>query len=94
MWKQPATKRLLVLTGSSLWQPMLLGLLHPSIPTVFVSTANPYHLFDVPYISTFINAYTGTPENVAAVLRKVTGQEEFTGINPIDPFCGDFVATL
>lgn len=66
----------------------------PSIPTVFVSTANPYHLFDVPYISTFINAYTGTPENVAAVLRKVTGQEEFTGINPIDPFCGDFVATL
>ena len=65
-----------------------------SIPTVFVSTANPYHLFDVPYISTFINAYTGTPENVAAVLRKVTGQEEFTGINPIDPFCGDFVATL
>ena len=29
-----------------------------------------------------------------AVLKKVTGQENFTGINPIDPFCGDFVATL
>lgn len=26
------------------------------LPTIFVSTANPYHLFDIPYVSTFINA--------------------------------------
>lgn len=63
----------------------------PSIPTVFVSTANPYHLFDVPYLSTFINAYTGNPASVEAVLRKVSGQEAFEGISPVDPFCGDFV---
>lgn len=58
------------------------------ISTVFVSTANPYHLFDVPYMSTFINAYTGNPETVQATVRKMIGQEDFTGINPVDPFCG------
>ncbi|MGT2683003.1 glycoside hydrolase family 3 protein [Streptococcus porci] len=65
-----------------------------SLPTVFVSTANPYHLFDVPYLSTFINAYTGTPETVTAVLHKIVGQEDFEGVSPIDPFCGDFLAKL
>ncbi|HFI0700932.1 TPA: glycoside hydrolase family 3 protein [Streptococcus suis] len=65
-----------------------------SIPTVFVSTANPYHLYDVPFLSTFINAYTGNPETVSAVLKKISGQEVFEGISPVDPFCGDFVAKL
>jgi beta-N-acetylhexosaminidase len=63
-----------------------------SIPTVFVSTANPYHLFDVPYISTFINAYTGNSASVAAVLRKMVGKEAFEGVSPVDPFCGDLIA--
>ena len=65
-----------------------------AIPTIFVSTANPYHLFDVPYMSTFINTYTGNPASVEAVLRKVSGQEEFEGMSPVNPFCGDFVAKL
>lgn len=65
-----------------------------SIPTVFVSTANPYHLYDIPYISTYINAYTGNKPTVEAVLRKMTGNEEFGGSNPVDPFCGSFQAKL
>ncbi|BDR56631.1 glycoside hydrolase family 3 protein [Xylocopilactobacillus apis] len=65
-----------------------------SIPTVFVSTANPYHLFDVPDISTFINAYTGNEASIDAVIRKLMGKESFEGINPVDPFCGDFRAKL
>ena len=65
-----------------------------AIPTVFVSTANPYHLFDVPYLSTYINAYTGNTANVKAIIRKMTGQEAFEGINPVDPTCGDFNAAL
>ncbi|MDQ0223220.1 glycoside hydrolase family 3 protein [Streptococcus moroccensis] len=64
------------------------------IPTVFVSTANPYHLFDVPYISTFINAYTGNPGTVKATLDKLAGRSSFKGISPVDPFCGDFTAKL
>ncbi|MGA3436061.1 glycoside hydrolase family 3 protein [Lactiplantibacillus plantarum] len=59
------------------------------IPTVFISTANPYHLFDIPYISTYINAYTGNRVTVSAIIRKILGREEFFGISPVDPFCGD-----
>ena len=65
-----------------------------SIPTVFVSTANPYHLFDIPTVSTYINTYTGNKESIEAVIRKMTGTEVFEGINPVDPFCGDFTAKL
>lgn len=65
-----------------------------SIPTLFISTANPYHLFDVPYISTYINAYSGNPSSINAIFKKITGKETFKGINPVDPFCGDFVAKL
>ena len=58
-----------------------------SIPTLFISMCNPYHLFDVPAISTMINAYTGNPESIKAVVRKITGQESFEGKSPVDPFC-------
>lgn len=65
-----------------------------SLPTVFVSTANPYHLYDIPNVSTFINAYTGNQYSIDAVMRKVTGKEEFEGKSPVDPFCGDFSTRL
>lgn len=65
-----------------------------SIPTVFVSTANPYHLYDIPNVSTFINAYTGNKPSINAVIRKVTGKEKFEGKSPVDPFCGDFTTKL
>lgn len=65
-----------------------------SIPTVFVSTANPYHLYDIPNISTFINAYTGNQASIDAIMRKVTGKEKFEGKSPVDPFCGDFTTRL
>ncbi|UQS82283.1 glycoside hydrolase family 3 protein [Bombilactobacillus folatiphilus] len=65
-----------------------------SIPTIFVSTANPYHLFDIPNVSTFINAYTGNDETLNAVMDKLMGKSQFKGINPVDPFCGDFTTKL
>lgn len=65
-----------------------------SIPTLFVSMANPYHLFDVPYISTYINAYSGNQASVDAVLSKISGGESFEGINPVDPFCGVFLSRV
>lgn len=65
-----------------------------SIPTVFISTANPYHLYDIPNVSTFINAYTGNQASIDAIMRKVTGKEEFEGKSPVDPFCGDFTTKL
>ncbi len=65
-----------------------------SIPTVFISTANPYHLFDIPNVSTYINAYTGNRATIDAVMRKLTGREPFEGTSPVDPFCGHFETRL
>lgn len=64
------------------------------IPTVFISTANPYHLFDVPMISTYINAYTGNEATLTQLMAKLLGQSSFKGMSPVDPFCGDFTAHL
>lgn len=65
-----------------------------SIPTVFVSTCNPYHLYDIPMVSTYVNAYTGNDVTIDAVMRKMTGKEEFTGVSPVDPFCDQFDTRL
>lgn len=59
-----------------------------TIPTVFVSFDNPYHLFDVPQMRTFINCYAGTDNVIEALLSKMAGQSPFVGKSPIDPFCG------
>lgn len=58
------------------------------IPVVAVSFANPYHLIDIPRIHTYINAYTCSEFTIDAVMDKLLGESEFTGINPVDPFCG------
>lgn len=55
---------------------------------IFVSFANPYLLQDAPRIRTYINAYTATKTTIEVVIEKLMGNSEFTGINPVDPFCG------
>jgi len=59
-----------------------------SVPTVFISVENPYHLLDVPRVKTFINTYCSTDESIKAVVDKLVGRSEFVGKSPIDPFCG------
>lgn len=58
------------------------------IPVLFISTANPYHLFDAPMAKTFINSYHCNPTQNAAVMDKIMGRSEFKGVSPVDPFCG------
>ena len=58
------------------------------VPTLMISTAYPYHLFDAPMIKTYINAYAGTPDFRDAVMEKLMGRSAFYGVSPIDPFCG------
>lgn len=53
-----------------------------------MSFSNPYHLQDVPRIKTYINAYTATKATVEAVMEKLAGESQFTGISPVDAFCG------
>ena len=57
-------------------------------PCIFISMANPYLLQDVPRIRTYINAYTATASSVQVVLEKIAGEGEFTGVSPVDAFCG------
>ncbi len=59
------------------------------IPTMFISFANPYHMVDVPYISTFINCYSNNSYCVAACVDKLVGKGGFRGISPVDAWCGD-----
>lgn len=55
---------------------------------IFVSFSYPYHLYDVPRVPVYINAYSGNRECVDAVAEKLLGQSEFKGVSPVDPFCG------
>lgn len=58
------------------------------VPTIFASVANPYHLFDVPMIQTYINCYSNNQYVLEELVKKLCGESEFKGVNPVDPFCG------
>jgi beta-N-acetylhexosaminidase len=64
------------------------------IPTMMISTANPYHLYDAPQIKTLINAYNSTDIQLKAVVDKMLGRSEFKGVSPVDQFCGRWDAKL
>jgi len=58
------------------------------LPTIFISFSNPYHLMDVPMVSTYINAYSSSEYVVSAVIEKLLGRSDYVGKSPVDPFCG------
>lgn len=58
------------------------------IPTMMISTAYPYHLFDAPMIKTYINTYSGNDEFIKVTTEKIMGRSKFKGVSPIDPLCG------
>ncbi len=65
-----------------------------TIPTIFVSFENPYHLVDVPQVRTYINCYCGFNTVIESLVEKLTGKSEFKGTSPVDPFCGKWEAKL
>jgi beta-N-acetylhexosaminidase len=58
------------------------------VPTLFISTANPYHLLDAPMMKTMINAYTANKSTIPALIEKIMGRSAFKGKSPVDVFCG------
>ncbi len=58
------------------------------LPVIFVSVNCPFHLFDVPQVQTYINCYDSNVSTIKALAQKLAGEEEFTGISPVDAFCG------
>ena len=63
-----------------------------SVPTVFISTENPYHLLDVPMIRTYVNTYGLNEYTLPLLVDKLVGRSAFTGKSPVDPFCGKWDA--
>lgn len=53
-----------------------------------ISTAYPFHLFDVPMIKTYINSYSGNEIFIDATIDKIMGRSAFTGVSPVDALCG------
>lgn len=58
------------------------------IPTLLVSFGQPYYLRDAPNFATYVNAYCALPANQCELVRRLVGEADFTGRNPVDPFCG------
>ena len=58
------------------------------MPLIVISTANPYHLLDVPMAHVYINAYSNNTQTLEAIMDKLCGRSKFNGVSPIDPFCG------
>lgn len=58
------------------------------VPTLFVSLANPYHLFDAPMVKTYINGYSANDTVNEILVEKLIGKSAFQGKSPVDPFCG------
>lgn len=65
-----------------------------SIPTVFISLENPYHLLDVPRVKTFINTYSSNDATLDALMDKLAGRSTFNGVSPVDAFCGKWDTQL
>jgi beta-N-acetylhexosaminidase len=65
-----------------------------SVPTIFISVENPYHLLDVPRVRTYINTYGFSDTVLDALMAKLTGRSDFKGISPVDPFCGKWDARI
>lgn len=65
-----------------------------SIPTVFISLENPYHLLDVPRVRTYINTYGVNDHTLRLLVDKLVGRSEFKGKSPVDAFCGKWDTRL
>ncbi|MFQ3895519.1 MAG: glycoside hydrolase family 3 protein [Pseudomonadota bacterium] len=58
------------------------------IPTALLSFGQPYYLYDAPHMKTCVNAYSAIEPVLRETVRRLTGEAPFTGVSPVDPFCG------
>lgn len=58
------------------------------IPTIFASFNCPFHLVDVSQVKNFINCYDADDTTIDALIEKLVGKSSFTGVSPVDAFCG------
>ena len=59
------------------------------VPVIVVGCDHPTMLADIPWARTYINTYDSKPETLDALVdHLMEGADAFTGIDPIDSFCG------
>lgn len=58
------------------------------LSVVVASVGHPFLLADVPQARTFINAYDSKDDTLDALVAKLCGESAFTGVDPVDAFCG------
>ena len=58
------------------------------LPVIFVSFNCPFHLADVSQVKNFVNCYDAQESSIKAFVAKIEGESEFTGVSPVDAFCG------
>ena len=59
------------------------------LPVVAISVNAPTMLADIPQVRTYINAYDSSVSTMDALVEKLLdGPDAFTGVDPIDSFCG------
>jgi beta-N-acetylhexosaminidase len=58
------------------------------VPTIAVSLNYTNHLYDIPMMKTYINAYGDSKEYLHALVEKLTGKSEFKGIANDLVWCG------
>jgi len=56
---------------------------NPDVPAIFISFANPYHLYEFAFMDPYINTYGGAPGTQRATARAVLGQLPFLGKSPV-----------
>jgi hypothetical protein len=64
------------------------------IPTICVSLNYTNHLYDLPMMKTYINAYAPTRECIHATIQKVIGTSEFKGIYNENVWCDSWDTRL
>ncbi len=65
------------------------------LPVVVVGCGQPTMLADIPQARTYINTYDAKENTLDALVEKlVAGEDAFTGIDPIDSYCGLFDTRL
>ncbi|MEG2698800.1 MAG: beta-hexosaminidase, partial [Ruthenibacterium sp.] len=58
------------------------------LPVVVASVGHAFLLADVPQARTYINAYDSQDVTLDALVEKLCGESAFTGVDPVDAFCG------
>jgi beta-N-acetylhexosaminidase len=61
------------------WRAYILD--HPRV--VFISFGDPYKIYELPFLKTYVNAFSNTESTQTAVAKLLAGEIEATGKNPV-----------